>query len=60
MEGRTQNMDDVWQEICQKIFHLFEQYECSVGAAEIIMNDVKKMIGETVPVKSGFYASVEE
>ncbi len=47
--------DKIREEIVQKIFDLLEQYGCSVGAAELIMNDVRQMIWETVPVKGGFY-----
>lgn len=47
--------EQIREEICQKIFNMFEQYECSVGAAEQIMEDVKLKILSTVPVKGGFY-----
>ncbi len=45
----------VREEITQKIFDLFEQYGCSVGAAEDVLSCVRQEISSTVPVKRGAY-----
>ncbi|MBQ9861828.1 MAG: hypothetical protein IJO75_06170 [Clostridia bacterium] len=54
-ESASVSGDRIREEIAQKIFDLFEQYGCSVGAAEQIMDDVKWKIWSTVPVRGGFY-----
>lgn len=52
--------DQIRREIGQKIFDLFEKYDCSVGAAEQIMEDVKWKIWSTVPVRGGFYEFLDK